>query len=168
MNSGSYSNRRFYKTSYSHKLCNNIVFNTIKNMCFGYLLESPEWGDSNKYPKHMFFEEIRTKQYLCYISTCSLSILYNNKFNLMAMSLGTKAVVVTRVHCIYSQEEPQSQNVAYQWHKEKEHEKTHKKNKNKKQTKKTKKNMTDSIKAANQRKTKLPAPFPPTSDHNAR
>ena len=21
-------------------------------MCFGYLLESPQWGDSNKYPKH--------------------------------------------------------------------------------------------------------------------
>ena len=38
----------------------------------------------------------------------------------MTMSLGTKAVVVTRVHCIYSQEEPQSQNVAYQWHKEEE------------------------------------------------
>ena len=35
---------------------------TSSNICFGYLLESPHWGDSNKYPKHMFYEEIRTKQ----------------------------------------------------------------------------------------------------------
>ena len=31
--------------------------------CFGHLLESPQRGDSNKYPKHMFYEEIiRIKQ----------------------------------------------------------------------------------------------------------
>ena len=29
------------------------------NICFGYLLESPQRGDSNKYPKHMFYEEIK-------------------------------------------------------------------------------------------------------------
>ena len=33
---------------------------TSSNICFGYLLESP--GDSNKYPKRMFCEEIRIKQ----------------------------------------------------------------------------------------------------------
>ena len=82
------------------------------------MLESPQWGNSNTYPKHMFYEEIcfgcvdmcfvlmfyeeiRTKQNLSYISICSLSILYNSKFILMAMSLGTNDVVVTRVHCIY-------------------------------------------------------------------
>ena len=75
-----------------HKLCKNIVFNTL-NICFGYLLESPQWGDSSKYPKHMFYEEIKTKQ------ECSLSILYNSKFILMATSSGTNAVVVTRDHC---------------------------------------------------------------------
>ena len=48
----------------------------------------------------MFNEEIRTKQDLSYISTCSLSILYNSKFILMATSLETNAVVVMRVHCI--------------------------------------------------------------------
>ena len=48
----------------------------------------------------MSCEEIRTKQALSYISVCSLSILYNSKFILMATSLGTNAVVVTRVHCI--------------------------------------------------------------------
>ena len=39
-------------------------------MSFGYLLESPQRGDSNKYSKHIFCEEIRTKQYLSYISFC--------------------------------------------------------------------------------------------------
>ena len=48
----------------------------------------------------MIYEEIRTKQDLSYISIYSLSILYNSKFILMATSLGTNAVVVTRVHCI--------------------------------------------------------------------
>ena len=38
------------------------------NICFGYLLESPHRGDSNKYPKHMFYGEIRIKQaFLTYI-----------------------------------------------------------------------------------------------------
>ena len=46
----------------------------------------------------MFYEEIRRKQDLPYISICSLSILYSSKFILMATSLGTNAVVVTRVH----------------------------------------------------------------------
>ena len=32
------------------------------NICFGYLLELPQRGNSNKYPKHMFYEEIRLKQ----------------------------------------------------------------------------------------------------------
>ena len=73
----------------------------LKETCFGYLLELPQWGDSNKYPKHMFCEEIRPKQDLSYLSICSLSILYNSKFILMAMSLGTNAVVVTKVHCIW-------------------------------------------------------------------
>ena len=66
---------------------------TSINIRFGYLLESPHRGDSNKYPKHMFYKEIR------YIPFCPLRILYNSKFILMATSLETNAVVVTRVHC---------------------------------------------------------------------
>ena len=46
----------------------------------------------------MFYEEIRTKQELSYISICSLNILYNSKFILMTTSLGTNAVIVMRVH----------------------------------------------------------------------
>ena len=48
----------------------------------------------------MFFVEIRIKQCLSYISFCSLRILYNSTFILMATSLGTNSVVVTRVQCI--------------------------------------------------------------------
>ena len=70
------------------------------NICFGYLLESPYWGDSNKYTKHIFYEEIRIKQGPSYISFCPLRILYNSKIILIATPLGTNAVVVTRVHCI--------------------------------------------------------------------
>ena len=73
---------------------------TSSNICFGYLLESPRWGDSNKYPKHMFYEVIRIKQGLSYISFSSLRVLYNSKFILMATSLGTNAVVVTRARYI--------------------------------------------------------------------
>ena len=50
----------------------------------------------------MFYEEIRIKQGFSYISFCLLRILYNSEFILMATSLGTNAVVVTRVHCIFT------------------------------------------------------------------
>ena len=46
----------------------------------------------------MFFEEIRIKQGLLF---CPLRILYNSKFILMAISLGIKAAVETRVHCVF-------------------------------------------------------------------
>ena len=47
----------------------------------------------------MFCEEIRIKKGIFYISLCPLRILYNSKFMLMATSLVTNAVIVTRVHC---------------------------------------------------------------------
>ena len=64
------------------------------NICFGYLLEPPHWGDSNKYPNYMFYEEIRIKQGLSDVSVCPLRILYNSKFIAMATSLVTNDVVV--------------------------------------------------------------------------
>ena len=69
------------------------------NICFEYLLELPQRGNSNKYPKHMFYEEIRIKPGLLNILLCPLRILYNSKFIIMATFLGTNAVIVTRVHC---------------------------------------------------------------------
>ena len=77
-----------------------LLFNTSSNICFEYLLELPHWCNSNKYPKHTFYEEIKIKYGICCISLCSLRILYNSKFILMAISSGTNAVVVTRFHCI--------------------------------------------------------------------
>ena len=41
------------------------------------------------------------KQSLSYISFCPLRILYNSKFIIMEKSLGTNAVIVTRVHCTF-------------------------------------------------------------------
>ena len=77
-----------------------LLLNTSSKLYFGYLLESPHRGDSNKYSKHTFCEEIRIKHGICCISFFSLWILYNSKFVLMAISLGTNAVAVERVHCI--------------------------------------------------------------------
>ena len=61
---------------------------TSSNICFGYLLESIHLGDSNKYSKHMFCEEIRIKQGLSYRPFCPYRTLYeyNSKFILMATS----------------------------------------------------------------------------------
>ena len=73
---------------------------TSSNICFGYLLELPLWGNSNKDPKHMFCEEIRIKQGFSYISFCPLGILFNSKFSLMATFLETNTVVVMKVHCM--------------------------------------------------------------------
>ena len=75
----------------------------FKNICFGYLLELPQRGNSNKYPKHMYYEKTRKKIDLSYISIRSLRILYNSKFILMAMSFETNAVVVMKGHCMFWQ-----------------------------------------------------------------
>ena len=69
-----------------------------RNIYFGYVLESPQWGDSNKYPKHMYYEKIRINHGLSYILFCQLKILYISKFIITATSLRTNDVVVTRVH----------------------------------------------------------------------
>ena len=93
-------------------------YSILQATCFGYLLESLYQGNSNKYPKHMFYEEI-IKHGICCISFCWLRILYNIKFILMAMSLGTNAVVVTRVHCIYNNHDVTKQkcmDCVEKWH----------------------------------------------------
>ena len=37
----------------------NVAFNTSRNICCGYLLESPRWGVSIKYPQHTSLGEIK-------------------------------------------------------------------------------------------------------------
>ena len=41
------------------------LFDTSSNIRFGYLLELPHQGDSNKYLKYAFYEEIRMKHGIC-------------------------------------------------------------------------------------------------------
>ena len=50
---------------------------TSSNICYEYLLDSHHWGDSNKYPKHMFYEEIRLKQGLRIILSLQQKIHFN-------------------------------------------------------------------------------------------
>ena len=64
----------------------------------------------------MFCEGIKTKRYLSYILICSLSILYNSKFILMAASLESNTIIVTRVHYIvvlYSKAQLTSGNISF-------------------------------------------------------
>ena len=44
----------------------HVLFLFPQRTCFGYLLESPQRGDSNKYPKHMLLEVLM--KYSCIIS----------------------------------------------------------------------------------------------------
>ena len=46
----------------------NTVFNTPRNIFCGYLSESPRWGDSNKYPQHMFLEVNKGKKAFYHLS----------------------------------------------------------------------------------------------------
>ena len=78
--------------NYEKKHC----IKSSSNIRFRYLLELPQRGNSNKSPKHMFYEEIRIKQGLSYMSFCPLRILYNSKFIIMAIFLGTNVVVSSR------------------------------------------------------------------------
>ena len=86
----------------NEKLCKNIALNLQAHMFW-------------KYPKHMFYEEIRMKQGLLFILFCPIRILYNSIFILMATALGTNAVVVMRVHCS-KQEVTNVISLVQKWH----------------------------------------------------
>ena len=73
---------------------------TLRNICCGYLLESPRRGDSNKCPRHMFSEILNT----------ILSNFSNNPFHLELRNRYIQIVVITsfvvisnvgikRIHC---------------------------------------------------------------------
>ena len=64
----------------NEKLCKNIALK-LKATCFGYLLESPRWGDSNKYPKHMFSEEIKKRSFLHIILSIKASLQQQIHYN---------------------------------------------------------------------------------------
>ena len=72
-------------------------------MCFVYLLESPQPGDSSKYTKRMSHKKLfKSIRYSCF-RRVHLKILYNSKFDLTAKSLVTNSVVITRVLCNFIQ-----------------------------------------------------------------
>ena len=49
-------------------ICKNIGLNTLKKHMFWTLLESPHWGNSNKYPKHVFYEAMKTRRPFSHIN----------------------------------------------------------------------------------------------------
>ena len=59
-------------------------------------------GDSNKYPKHVFYEGKKktTTKNKKTKSFSRIILLYSSKFILMTMSLASTAIVETKVHCI--------------------------------------------------------------------
>ena len=87
-----------------------------KTYTFGYLLELPHRGDSNKYTKRMIYKRTIKKYPL-------LKFLYNSKFDFTAKSLVTNTVIVTRVLCsfkiqkmkfkIIKKKKPYSMNYCY-------------------------------------------------------
>ena len=59
------------------------------------------WGDSNKYPQHMFPGLNKGKKcFLTFIIPVHAGILYSGKFFLTAESWGTNTVVITRILCM--------------------------------------------------------------------
>ena len=69
-----------------------ILFSS-QNICFGYLLESPQRGDSNKYPKHMLLDVLI--QYSCFLHNFSLTV--ERKFRDSQIFSLTNFVVVSSV-----------------------------------------------------------------------
>ena len=50
---GNFTHETFVqKVTINQILCKNNAFNNSRNIWFGYLLELPQWGNSNKYPNH--------------------------------------------------------------------------------------------------------------------
>ena len=71
----------------------DLVLFLFQNICFGYLLESPYWGDSNKYPKHMLLEVLM--QYSCIVFHYLSSL--EQRFRDIQIVIITNFVVVSNV-----------------------------------------------------------------------
>ena len=73
---------RFFSSRWGRllEISMNTLFNTARNICCGYLLESPHQGDSNKYPQHMFLGVNKGKKAFYHLSYWYVGILYSDKF----------------------------------------------------------------------------------------
>ena len=88
-------------------LIKNMQKHCIKsssNICFEYLLESSQRGNSNTYLKHMFYEEIRIKQGLFMHIILSIKDSSQQQIHYNGNILERNTVVVTRVHCTNSKQ----------------------------------------------------------------
>ena len=82
------------------EIFNNTVFNISRNICCGYLIESPRRSDSNNYTQHMFLGVNKgIESFLSFIILEHVGILYSGKIVLTAESWGTNDVVITRFLC---------------------------------------------------------------------
>ena len=80
---------------------------TPRNVCCGYLLESPRWGDSNKSPQRMFLGVLNTiflniSYYLPHLKLRNRSIQIVVLTNFVVIS----NVDIKRLECIYSKKMP--------------------------------------------------------------
>ena len=73
------------------QIVGDMVFNSPRNICCDYLLESPHWGNSNNISQHIFLG----------VNKGSVGILHSRKFFLTTKSQGTKTVIITKVLCTF-------------------------------------------------------------------
>ena len=85
------------KGEVNHKLCKSVAFDTSTSICFGYLLELPQWGDSYKYPKHMFYEENKNKTMPFLHMILRIKVSLQQQIHFTRNIFGN--IVVRRVHC---------------------------------------------------------------------
>ena len=100
------------------------------------MFESPQWDDSNKYPKHMFHEEIRLKQGMSYVhvSFCSLLRARRNEKEIKVKPETSFKLLTIFIHKKTKQKKKKKTKKKKQKQKKKTTKKNKKKNKKKNTT----------------------------------
>ena len=70
-----------------------VLFLFPHRTCFGYLLESPQWGDSDKHPKHLFLEILNTM----FLHISDLLSPLGRRFRACQIIIITNIVVVSSI-----------------------------------------------------------------------
>ena len=93
---------RYNVNSVCTKISGSCIWSHVflqENIRFGYLLELPHRGDSNKYTKRMICKKLfKIIRYSCF-RRVHIKFLYNSKLDFTSKPLVTNAVVITRVLC---------------------------------------------------------------------
>ena len=66
----------------------NTVFNTPRDICCWYLLKLPRWGDSNRYPQHMFLGVNKGKKLFYHLSYWHMLEFFITANSLLWQNLG--------------------------------------------------------------------------------